>query len=149
MPKGGDNMSTRLVRLAKQEFLDQFREWEQSVSEDDRLHRLLKFERNLESLTLDNAAEAAALERCSFSRYFHNIVGVRFRDWRTALRVATAIQLLANTTDDVETVALSIGYQDGRSLRRAMQRFVGASPTSFRSPTYFRGQVEESARLRK
>jgi transcriptional regulator GlxA family with amidase domain len=114
------------------QLLEQLDEWETCLHEDYRLRRLLPLESDIGALTLVAAADAAALQESSFSRYFHHTVGTRFRDWKTAHKVVRALDLLKNTGQDVEEVALAVGYQDGRSLRRATRRFIGVSPSDFR-----------------
>ncbi|HVS65642.1 MAG TPA: AraC family transcriptional regulator [Thermoanaerobaculia bacterium] len=113
-------------------FLQRVDEWESVLAEDHRLCRLLPLEDHLESLTLETAARAAALEESSFSRYFSRVVGVSFRDWRTALRVSQALQLLRDTSLLAEEIALEVGFSDARSLRRAMNRLLDLGPAEFR-----------------
>ena len=127
--------TTMPLDLRQSELLEQLDEWETCLTEDTRLRRLIPLEIDIGALTLSAAADAAALQESSFSRYFHHIVGTRFRDWKTALKVARALELLRNTAEDVEQIALRVGYQDGRSLRRATKRFTGASPRDFREQT--------------
>ena len=107
-------------------------EWEGAVARDERLRRLVPLEDDVAILTLSVAAKAAALEESSFSRYFHQVVGVPFRRWRAALRVSRAIELLRETSWSVEDIAKEVGYGDARSLRRAMRHFSGCGPADIR-----------------
>jgi len=112
--------------------LQQVDEWETALAIDQRLRRIIPLEDDLESLTLEMAARAAALEESSFSRYFSRVVGVSFRDWRTALRVSHALELLRETDMLIEEIAFEVGFSDSRSLRRAMNRLLDLSPAEFR-----------------
>jgi transcriptional regulator GlxA family with amidase domain len=122
----------------KRKFLDQFSEWERLIERDVRLCQLVPLEHDLGALDLAAAADAASLQTSSFSRYFHEKVGACFRDWRTALKVSRALELLQATDRTVETIALAVGFRDGRSLRRAMNRYVGLSPGDFRASEWSR-----------
>lgn len=114
------------------QLLEQLDEWETCLHEDYRLRRLLPLESDIGALTLVAAADAAALQESSFSRYFHQVVGVPFRRWRAALRVSRAIELLRETSWSVEDIAKEVGYGDARSLRRAMRHFSGCGPADIR-----------------
>ncbi|HVS66356.1 MAG TPA: helix-turn-helix domain-containing protein [Thermoanaerobaculia bacterium] len=116
----------------KDELLEQKEEWEGAVARDERLRRLVPLEEDVAILTLSVAAKAAALEASSFSRYFHQVVGVPFRRWRAVLRVSRAIELLRETSWSVEDIAQEVGYGDARSLRRAMRHFSGCGPADIR-----------------
>lgn len=114
---------------------EQIDSWERAVARDERLRRLVPLEDDVSTLSLPAAAEAAALEQSSFSRYFRQVVGVPFRRWRAALRVSRALQLLRSSDATVEEIAREVGYADARSLRRAMKQHLGAGPAAMRAAT--------------
>ena len=85
-----------------------------------------------EEITLGSAASVAGLEYHHFSRVFHERVGLCFRDWVSALRVARAMTLLAQRDQPISWVGDAVGFADRRTLQRAFKRWLGMTPREFR-----------------
>lgn len=86
-----------------------------------------------EEITLAGAATIAGLEYHHFSRVFHERVGICFRDWLCAIRVARAMELLSRRDVAISWVGASVGFADRRSLQRAFQRWLGLTPREYRA----------------
>lgn len=99
-----------------------------------RLRRLDRYCRDhfRETITLQDAADAVALERTYFSSYFHDKVGVRFNCWLSILRVEEAKRLLRASDRPISNVALDVGFNNLTSFERAFKRCTGETPSSFK-----------------
>lgn len=99
-----------------------------------RLERLYEFTaKNIgRKITRLDAARVACLEPRYFSLYFHDKVGVRFRDWLRLMRVAHAVDLLRSRHVQIQEVARLAGFDNARSFERAFRAIVGTSPRQFK-----------------
>jgi AraC-like DNA-binding protein len=104
--------------------------WRRAPWRQVRLH----VERSLsrERVSLTEAARVAGLEKSYFSARFHDVLGVTFLRWQNALRVARALELLADTELSIFEVVDATGFCDARTLQRNFKRMVGVSPCTFR-----------------
>ncbi len=84
------------------------------------------------TIRLEDAANVAGLEKTSFSRFFHDKTGVRFREWLAYVRVSKAQQLLSNQNLTVTETAHSVGFNDLRTFERNFKRCVGMSPWQYK-----------------
>ena len=103
----------------------------------DYFERLTRVRRHVdehigEELTLESVATVAALAPSSFGRYFRQRVGITFRSWLARHRVARACAMLRESDVTVGQVARALGFQCGRSFRRAFHATLGCSPTEYR-----------------
>ncbi len=94
-----------------------------------------------EPLDRDAIAAIAHLSPSAFSRFFKMHTGKTFRDFVTEVRVGHACRLLLEADRNVTEIALRCGFVDGSSFDRSFRR------TKKMSPTQFRRQVKEAARL--
>lgn len=85
-----------------------------------------------ETITLQRAADIAALERTYFSTYFRAKVGVCFSNWLSMLRVREAKRLLRRSDRPISDVAIDVGFGNLTSLERAFKRWTGTTPSDFR-----------------
>jgi len=92
-----------------------------------------------EPIALKDAARVAAMERTSFSAFFHRATGFCFRDWLAAVRVIKAMELMAASNLPVRDVGRLVGYPNVRTFERVFLRVTGRSPIEFKNsvrPTY-------------
>ncbi len=103
-----------------------------------------------EGITLAGAATIAGLEYHHFSRVFHERIGICFRDWLCAMRVARAMELLSQRDVAISWVGASVGFADRRSLQRGFQRWLGITPREYRAlaRTASRTVLEETSHRR-
>ncbi|WP_367125115.1 GlxA family transcriptional regulator [Streptomyces phytohabitans] len=88
-------------------------------------------------LTLRELAEREAMSVRTFTRRFHEEVGVTPLRWLNRQRVERARQLLEETDLPVDRVAADAGFGTGASLRQHMRAALGVSPRAYRAT--FRG----------
>jgi len=84
------------------------------------------------AVTVAELAGRAGLGERTFLRRFTRATGMTPMEYHQRLRVARARELLELTTDTVETVAATIGYEDAGGFRRTFKRIVGLSPGEYR-----------------
>ena len=83
-------------------------------------------------VTLQQAAEVAALERTYFSDYFHRKVGVCFGCWLTSLRIEEAKARLRESNDPITVIAYDVGYATLGAFERAFKRCTGMTAREFK-----------------
>ena len=97
-----------------------------------RLKRLLTFiEANIgERITLANLAAAAGLSRMYFAKQFRATTGMRPHDLILGRRIARAQQMLAETSDALVDIALSVGFHTQAHFTKVCERnrFAGRHP---------------------
>ncbi len=84
-------------------------------------------------ISLDDAAKLAGLERKYFSAFFHSKVGITFTEWIRILRVRRSMELMRAHDESIPRIAFAAGFRDVRTFERAFKRYVGVSPTVYRS----------------
>lgn len=103
-------------------------------SYDPRLSKVKRFvdDHFSEHVTLEDAAEAAGLEKTYFSKFFHQKTGVCFRDWLSAERVMRAIEIMRTRNLPITEVAFTVGFQDLRTFERAVEKHTGLNPRALK-----------------
>lgn len=84
-------------------------------------------ERVAESVTLDDLATHAGLDKFRLCRAFRSEVGIPPHAWLTELRVVRAKELLAAGTPPSEVAPL-VGFYDQSRLNQHFRRIVGTTP---------------------
>lgn len=99
-----------------------------------RLDRVKKYiERNWsEDISLGQAAVVAGVERKYFSAFFHQKVGVRFRDWLMWVRIDKAKGLMVNRNYSITHIALQTGFNDLRTFERRFKMCTGVTAREFK-----------------
>ena len=83
-------------------------------------------------LTLQQAAEIAALEPHYFSAAFHRHVGQSFLEWRRKYRAKVAVHLINNGDFSISYIVTLVGYRDRLSLERAIAALTGRTAAYFK-----------------
>jgi AraC-like DNA-binding protein len=99
-----------------------------------RLMRVLTYiETNMgERITLANLAAAAGLSRMYFAKQFRAATGMRPHDFVLRKRIERAQQMLAETSDALVDIALSVGFQTQAHFTTVFKKFAGYTPYQFR-----------------
>lgn len=83
--------------------------------------------------TVGALADEVGLSRAAFARRFRARVGEPPGTYLTRWRMALAVEQLRTTSDPLDTIARSVGYESGFALSRAVKRELGRSPTQLRA----------------
>ena len=93
-----------------------------------------------ETLTLSRLAAHAHMSERTFARRFSAETGLAPRQWLTRQRLERARELLETTDLGIDSVAASVGYATGASLRHHLGAALGVSPLAYRHT--FRGSSD-------
>ena len=110
----------------------------------------LHLERHPErSLTLQEAASFACMERTAFSRFFHQRIGVTFSEFLRTFRIELAQKRMLATNASLKEIAHGVGFKSFATFERQFKKETGLCPSEFRSRELERiGVVEKANRKR-
>ena len=123
------------VRVSEDRFHSLAREERDPFECDARLCRVIRYvDAHLsDELRLESLASAAAMTPSSFRRYFHQHVGMSFRQWLVSHRVAHVRLLLRRCDMTVAAVGRTAGFSCSRTFRRVFRARSGCSPSQYRT----------------
>jgi len=83
--------------------------------------------------TIDEWADAMAMNRRSFTRLFRRETGMSFAEWRQQACLSAALPRLA-AGEPVTAIAYDLGYDGPGNFSTMFKRLLGVSPSRYRSP---------------
>jgi transcriptional regulator GlxA family with amidase domain len=83
-------------------------------------------------IVVKKLAELGELNERTFLRRFRKATGVAPLEYLQRLRIEKAKQLLAGSSQQLDLITRSVGYEDVSSFRRLFKQVVGISPTIYR-----------------
>lgn len=86
-----------------------------------------------QDLTMAETAKLLGFEYHYFSRLFHQLFSMNFRQYLNLYRTEQACTLLRTTQNDISDIALQCGFQTLRSFNRAFKAATGQTPSEYRS----------------
>ncbi|MER9214502.1 AraC family transcriptional regulator [Mesorhizobium sp. M0622] len=98
--------------------------------------------------TLQELAERAGMSRSTFALRFKETVGASPMDYLTRWRMLLAGDRLANSSDPVSVIALSLGYESESAFSTAFKRVMNCSPRQYgrgRAPAFASRNGAEAA----
>ncbi|MDF2834988.1 MAG: DNA-binding protein AraC-type [Paenibacillus sp.] len=84
---------------------------------------------------LAELAGRASVSASHFSRVFKELTGMNVTDYINAKRLVLAKNLLLETDDNIETIALACGYQGMRHFYQQFKKLTGLTPKAYRDQT--------------
>lgn len=108
--------------------------WYQAI-DDPVVGRALQLlhDRPTDPWTVASLAAASGVSRAALARQFNAAVGEPPMTYLTAWRIATAADLLRETTDTVGSIARAVGYANAFALSVAFKRLRGVNPSAYRA----------------
>lgn len=85
------------------------------------------------NITMAEAARLLGFEYHYFSRLFHSLFSMNFRQFVNLYRIEKACQLLRSTSKEISAVALECGFETLRSFNRAFRELTGQTPSAYRN----------------
>jgi AraC-like DNA-binding protein len=76
-------------------------------------------------------AKYCGLSRFQFSRSFHHVFGITFREYLLRYRIREACVRLAQGTAPVTEIAYAVGFHDGSYFARMFRRYTGMLPSQY------------------
>lgn len=88
---------------------------------------------HVKNCTLDKMASLSGMSKAHFCRTFKEQVGMSPVRYHKFIRIQRARQLLHNYSLSIAAAAYQVGFQDISNFNKNFRRFVGVSPTAYRS----------------
>lgn len=85
-----------------------------------------------DQISLEHLARTAAMSRFHFDRIFHQITGLRPFQFRSAMRLVCARELILGTEASITAICFDVGYSSIGTFTRRFTASVGASPRRLR-----------------
>jgi AraC-like DNA-binding protein len=82
--------------------------------------------------TVAELAKLVGLSRSAFAARFTELVGEPPLQYLARWRMARAAELLRETNERIQAIAVDVGYESVPSFNKAFRKWQGTSPTSFR-----------------
>lgn len=76
-------------------------------------------------------ASYCGLSRFQFSRSFHAVFGITFREYLLRYRIIEACQRLREGAMPVTEIAFAVGFHDGSYFARMFRRYTGMLPSQY------------------
>jgi len=76
-------------------------------------------------------ASYCGLSRFQFSRSFHTVFGITFREYLLRYRIRAACERLVAADMPVTEIAFAVGFHDGSYFARMFRRYTGVLPSQY------------------
>lgn len=109
---------------------------EKHEAEDDFIKEVKGFiNENIENpdLGLTYISSKYKISEAYFSYKFKEFTGINFAKYIENIRIEKAVDLLQTTNENINDIALMVGYNSPQSFRRAFKKVMGNSPSSYRN----------------
>ena len=87
---------------------------------------------HIDTVTLADISRHFGFSLSYCSKLIKNTTGMGFSEWKRALRVRKGERLLVNTTDTVNDISLSLGYENTETFIRIFKKETGMTPGQYR-----------------
>jgi len=84
-----------------------------------------------EKFPAQHIAAFCGLSRFQFSRSFHTIFGITFREYMLRYRILAACERLRHSDMPVTQIAYAVGFHDGSYFARMFRRYTGLLPSQY------------------
>ncbi|MFI3332490.1 MAG: AraC family transcriptional regulator [Rikenellaceae bacterium] len=85
-----------------------------------------------EEITLTKLADIAGMSSSAFSRFFKMRAGRTLSDYLTDIRIGAAARMLIDTTDSIQEICFSCGFNNLSNFNRTFKRRKTITPKEFR-----------------
>ncbi len=85
-----------------------------------------------EPIHIDDIASACGLNRSYLSRLFKKATNSSIQEYLKNYRMKMAIQFMAETTQNIQDISFSVGYNDIFTFSKAFKKHTGYSPSEYR-----------------
>lgn len=99
-----------------------------------RLNRIQQYVKSHpdEKVSLRQAAGISRMSEAYFSSFFHQKVGVCFKDWRAHNQIQQAIRLMRTQNRTITNIGLEAGFGDLRTFERTFKLHTGLTPQQYK-----------------
>lgn len=89
-------------------------------------------QRYAEPWEIAQLAKLSGLSRSQFSAHFRTLFQTTPHDYLTQVRITAALRLLAESTQPITSIALTVGFYDHSHFSRTFHKLMGISPLTYR-----------------
>lgn len=89
-----------------------------------------------EDLSLEDASKMSMLSQAYFSFIFKQITGKTFVEYKNALRIAKAIDLMRDKSMSITDICYVVGFNDTAYFSKIFKKDTGISPSQYRKAFY-------------
>lgn len=82
--------------------------------------------------TIEDLASKVGMSRAAFAKKFTLLVGQTMFAYLSNLRIQKAKEMILNTNEFIDDIALNVGYESERSFTKTFNKYVGMTPKQFR-----------------
>ncbi|WP_150275321.1 response regulator transcription factor [Paenibacillus tepidiphilus] len=86
-----------------------------------------------ENITSIDIAQFLYLNPSYFSRYFKRLTGLSFTDYVHQYKMKIAANMLKNSGQTLETLAMALGYSDRAYFSKVFKKYTGMTPSDYKS----------------
>ena len=106
-----------------------------STREQEQFNYLLQYlsEHYAENGLMEQALNICSLSYSNFAAKFKRMYGKTFTEYLNHIRVASARQMLLNSSDSIALISGACGYHDPGYFSRIFRRITGVSPLTYRA----------------
>ena len=101
----------------------------------------------MEPLSLESLAQRLSVNKNYLSGRFHREVGKTVTDYINSIRVQRSLELLSNTTLQMQAVAEQCGFSDANYFTRTFRKFHGITPNNYRKSVQLKGSMKNEAEM--
>ena len=83
-------------------------------------------------ISTEEAARFCMMSRSQFCKFFRDVTGETYADYRTKIRMNAAARMLQQSSHKLETIATACGFQDYSSFYRTFVSTYEISPSEYR-----------------
>lgn len=106
---------------------------QKTIKDDSILKAIEYIDKNLyKNITLDMISCECNLSQSYFSKLFKKEVGVNFISYLNGKRIEKSKEMLKNTQETVNNIAINIGFEDVGYFIRVFKKNVGITPNQYR-----------------
>lgn len=101
---------------------------------DIRLQNSINYivENYADPITLDQCAQIAYMSPSHFSRLFHKLTSMSFKEYLNKLRVQKACELLRQDDCSITDLAMNVGFNSSSYFSQVFKELTGTSPLTYR-----------------
>ena len=85
-----------------------------------------------EQITLEDCAAVACMSHSHFSRVFHKMTALSFKEFLNRIRIDKACELIESTSDSIADISQNVGFSSESYFGYVFRLIKGVSPTTYK-----------------
>ncbi|AEJ61043.1 transcriptional regulator, AraC family [Spirochaeta thermophila DSM 6578] len=124
-------------RVGEREMQVDMSQIEESMRYFSRVARILKYldTHYMDRISLSELAEREGVHPSYLSRFFHEKVGLAFKDYLQMVRLQKSLRDLITSSRTITEIAMDYGFPSVKAYETSFRKFYGSTPSAWRSST--------------